>query len=216
LHLRASPYSTAVSYGRYYSGVQVTVLEYTNAEWAKVRIGSGSGSAQGYMMTKFLVFGSAMNHVKSAIPTLYVKSTSQVNLYSDRSTSSGSLGKYGNGTAVEMLAYGTTWYHVRINGKLGFMQASHLSSVPTGGSGSSSISVGSVGVVNNPNPADRLNLRASANSSASSLGKYYNGTQVKVLQVVNSDWVKVQILSNGKGTAIGYMMTRYLNFGSKK
>ena len=217
LHLRASPKSTAASYGRYYSGVQVTILEYTNAEWVKVRIGSGSGSAQGYMMSKFLAFGNAGNSVKPAIPTMYVKASSSVNLRSDRSTSSSSLGSYKNGTTVQLLGFGSTWHHVSINGKIGFMQASSLSSTSTGNTGGntgSGISVGSIGVVNNPVPTDRLNLRTSASSSASSLGRYYNGVQVKVLQVVNKDWVKVQIGNNGQGIAVGYMMTKYLAFGS--
>ena len=36
--------------------------------------------------------------------------------------------------------------------------------------------------VSNPNPADRLHLRAEPSRDAASLGKYYNGTPVQVLE----------------------------------
>lgn len=35
--------------------------------------------------------------------------------------------------------------------------------------------------VNNPNPADRLNLRAKPSTTSTSLGKYYSGTVVDIL-----------------------------------
>lgn len=60
---------------------------------------------------------------------------------------------------------------------------------------------------NNPNPADRLHLRKKADQSSDSLGKYYNGTPVRVLER-GREWTKVQI-----GRQTGYMMTKYLAFG---
>ena len=62
-------------------------------------------------------------------------------------------------------------------------------------------------VVNNPNPADRLHLRAKPERGATSLGKYYNGTPVRVLEK-KSDWVRVDVF----GTE-GWMMAKYLVFG---
>lgn len=63
-------------------------------------------------------------------------------------------------------------------------------------------------VVNNPNPEDRLHLRMEPNRSAKSLGKYYNGTPVHILQE-KGDWVKVDIFG-----VQGWMMKKYLAFGS--
>lgn len=60
---------------------------------------------------------------------------------------------------------------------------------------------------NNPNPQDRLHLRAGANRSADSLGKYYNGTPVRVL-ARGDEWTQVDICG-----VTGCMMTRYLAFG---
>lgn len=67
-------------------------------------------------------------------------------------------------------------------------------------------------VVNNPDPADRLHLRAEASKSGDSMGKFYNGTPVRVLRQ-KGDWTEVQI---GFGTTArtGWMMTKYLSFGA--
>lgn len=65
-------------------------------------------------------------------------------------------------------------------------------------------------VVNNPDPADRLHLRVSADKSARSLGKFYNGTPVQVLSQ-KGDWTQVQI-GFGATARTGWMMTKYLAF----
>lgn len=60
---------------------------------------------------------------------------------------------------------------------------------------------------NNANPEDRLNLRERPDKSSGSLGKFYNGTPVEVLER-GKEWTRVRI-----GAREGYMMTRYLAFG---
>lgn len=61
--------------------------------------------------------------------------------------------------------------------------------------------------VNNPNPEDRLRLRTNPNKESAPIGKFYNGTPVRVLEK-GDEWCKVDVF----GTE-GYMMTRYLAFG---
>ena len=63
-------------------------------------------------------------------------------------------------------------------------------------------------VVNNPNPADRLHLRVKADRGAKSLGKYYNGTPVRILEK-KGDWVHVDVFG-----VTGWMMKEYLALGS--
>jgi SH3 domain protein len=63
-------------------------------------------------------------------------------------------------------------------------------------------------VVNNPNPADRLHLRVKADRSAKSLGKYYNGTPVRILET-KGEWVHVDVFG-----VTGWMMKEYLVFGT--
>lgn len=70
------------------------------------------------------------------------------------------------------------------------------------------LDTGNYALVNNPNPADRLNLRTEPTTASDSLGKYYNGTPVQITEYLG-DWVKVSVT----GTE-GYMMKRYLAFGT--
>lgn len=67
--------------------------------------------------------------------------------------------------------------------------------------------------VNNPNPSDRLHLRAKADKDAPSLGKFYNRTPVQVLEK-GEIWSFVQIGSD-ENHLTGYMMTKYLAFGNE-
>lgn len=62
---------------------------------------------------------------------------------------------------------------------------------------------------NNVNPQDRLHLREAPDKKSASLGKYYNGTPVHVIDM-DDEWCKVRI-----GDQVGYMMTRYLAFGKE-
>ena len=67
-------------------------------------------------------------------------------------------------------------------------------------------------VVNNPDSKDRLHLRTAPKKGADSLGKFYNGTPVQVIEELG-DWCHVRIGLDGH--LEGYMMTRYLAFGTK-
>lgn len=62
-------------------------------------------------------------------------------------------------------------------------------------------------VVNNPNPEDRLHLRTEPKKTATSLGKYYNGTPVRIVGS-QGEWVAVDIFG-----VTGWMMKEYLAFG---
>lgn len=66
-------------------------------------------------------------------------------------------------------------------------------------------------VVNNPDSKDRLHLRQTPASEGKSLGRYYNGTEVAVLEHLSDGWAYVRI-GNGQGYLEGYMMERYLSF----
>lgn len=68
---------------------------------------------------------------------------------------------------------------------------------------------GGMAVVNNPNPADRLNLRVSPDRNADSYGKFYNGTPLRVLET-RGDWCRVAV---GDAGLQGWMMKKYLAFG---
>ena len=66
-------------------------------------------------------------------------------------------------------------------------------------------------VVSNPSAEDCLNLREHPWQDSASLGKYYNGTQVRLVAeyAYSPDWVYVQV-GQGAGSAEAFMMKRYL------
>ena len=65
-------------------------------------------------------------------------------------------------------------------------------------------------MVNNPNREDRLHLRAKPEKDAASLGKFYNGTPVRVLSR-RDGWAEVEIGARMKG----WMKTEYLAFAEE-
>lgn len=62
-------------------------------------------------------------------------------------------------------------------------------------------------LVNNPDPKDRLHLRVKPDRKSASLGKYYNGAPVRILEN-KGEWARVDILG-----VEGWMMTQYLAIG---
>ena len=163
----------------------------------------------GYMNNAFLTYGEAAEQVLSAIPVMTV-AASTLNLREDTSQKSKILGRYPKGTVVEVLGVGTIWNHVRINGNVGYMMAAYLEGDV---SFHKTDYQGSGAVVANPDPKDRLNLRAEPSEQAISLGKFYNWTPVEVLEKRSDGWCRVRIGEKDAGTAVGYMRTAYLAFG---
>ena len=120
LHLRSQPSAQSTSLGKYYNGVQPTVLSEAKGGWVQVRI----GSLTGYMNTEYLRFDRP---VASAIPTVRIQNGngSGLHLRSAQSTSSQSLGLYPNGTPVAVWGLTDRWCHVMtMDGQMGFMRLS--------------------------------------------------------------------------------------------
>lgn len=67
-------------------------------------------------------------------------------------------------------------------------------------------------VVCNPDPNDRLHLRTKPSREANSLGKFWNGTPVRVLGE-RDGWCQVEIGTDGRLT--GWMLKKYLVTGEK-
>lgn len=213
LNLRTEPNADAATLGKYYSGVYVQVLDGVKDGWAKVRI----GNQQGYMLAKYLAFDQAAGAVTPAIPVVTInnKNGTGLNLREGRSSSTPSQGLYKNGSKVMVYGVGVSWCHVYTeDGKTGFMLRNSLSPVlPFDKGAGSGTGAGAVKLarVHNPDPEDRLNLRTKPDTKAGSMGKYYNGVNVELLEARKSGWVKVRI-----GSLVGYMQTKFLEPDSKK
>ncbi len=187
--------------GSYSTGTKVNIVTW-GSEWSFIEI----NGTRGYMQTKFLSYndpgsGGLYAVVNNPNPKDYL------NLRESPSTSARVLGQYYNGTPVWVLEYGSTWCKVNVNGIVGYMMTVYLkftnSPTPTptptpGGTG--------YAVVSNQDPGDRLNLRQQPTTASASLGKYYNGTVVRILEY-GATWCRVEV-----GGRYGYMMTMYLSF----
>ena len=209
LHLRTKPSADAPSLGKYFNGVIVDVLEYTSANWVKVRIGSPGCYAYGYMMKNYLAFGPAMANVTSVIPLYDTIAASWV-MRSEPSTTSAEVVTMTKGARVELLGFSDAWWHVRCGVWAGYVQGSkgYLELV-SGNPNFDWNGKAETATVHNPNAKDRLNLRQKASTASATLGKYYSGVVVEQLSAEKNGWMQVRI-----GNLEGYMQTKYLEYGA--
>lgn len=110
---------------------------------------------------------------------------------------------HGYGETVTLLGFTSDWWHVQIGEKTGFVSSKGTWTQLTG----NYYDGYTVASVNNPNPDDRLNLRKSASKESDSVGKYYNGCIVVVLDTDKTGWCRVRI-----GDLEGYMDSEFLDF----
>lgn len=207
LILRAGPSTSAASLGSFYNGTVVDVLEY-GPVWTRVLV----NGIDGYMMTKYLTFGSDINppapgQVIMVAVVAHPNPSEYLNLRAARSYNAAVLRRFYNGTIVNVYEYASDWCRVEVGGLNGYMATAYLS---FSGGTTPTPPIGPVGyaVVKNPKSTQVLNLRAGMGTGTRSLGQYRNGVQVRVLSY-GSVWTHVEV-----GGKVGYMMTKYLSFGS--
>ena len=195
LNLRKEPSKSAAVLGQYPTGTWVEVLE-AGIDWSRVSV----DGKEGYMMSQYLTTGTAGTGT-----TMYVRTNTRgLNLRKEPSDSAEIITSYPKGTKVTVLARGTKWHKVSVNGNVGYMYAQYLSGSAGTSSGDSSSSGTQTGVVNNPRDTQVLFLRESPSTDSKAIGQYRNGKTVTILSSANG-WYKVQV--DGK---TGYMMARYV------
>lgn len=226
LNLRTKPSEEAITLGKYYNGVVVFVYSVKNG-WAKVDI----QGREGYMKDEYLAYGvydgneyrplgaysGAIYAQSSAVPTMRVNAKT-LNLRKDTSAQSAIIATYPYGTEVQVIGAGTVWHHVLApseNGGnfVGYMKAEYLDGDVSFHKAEKKAA--EYAVVANPDVNDRLNLRTKPSESSVSLGKFYNWTQVRVIEKRADGWCEVEIGEEGSGVAKGYMKTEYLAFGDE-
>ena len=223
LNLRAKPNASAVSYGKYYNGTQVRVLSGPDSGWCRVQVGLGNGvcDIEGYMNSDYLAFGSQAAAVRDARPVVALTDGGRdIPLLSFHSGSC--MGKVKSGEQVTVLGVGMQYLHVVTqDGTCGMAPVALATSklVFSDGENNAGDRAEDTAVwamVSNPNPADRLHLRAKPSASAVSYGKYYNGVPVLVLSGPDRGWCRVRVgLGNGVCDIEGYMNSEYLAFGDE-
>ena len=232
VNLRSAPSENAPSIAKIYSGTYVWVHREAESGWAEVEVGSTyCKPLQGFIRMEYLDF--ARERVQLRMPTLTVANTNGgdgIMLRSSPTTESWSaLGLLPNGAQVTVLAVlPGDWYFVQAGGitgyvaKLGFQEdlggypqpeSSNIASTEAwNGPASPYVTAlwplaipDYVGVVNNPNTADRLHLRSAPDENALSLGKYYNGVRFVINGNNDGQWIRVSI-----GGLEGYVDVRYI------
>lgn len=124
------------------------------------------------------------------------------------SSDSAILGRYRNGTKVEILSSGKYWARVRTpDGKVGYMYKQYLSAYSSGDSDSGSSSGASIGTGTRyiKSGIGPVNIRRSASVKARLLDRLEGGTKVTVLSA-GVNWCRIRF--NGK--RIGWVKTKYL------
>ena len=209
LRLREQPNTNAKTINSYYTGTQVTILG-TSGSWYYVRVNGNTGYMMGSYLTINADSGSSNAPSGNLNITAYVTSANglSVRMRSGPSTTYSVVGSYPVGTKATILAKGTYWFQVSINGQIGYMMSQYLTTSGTGATGGTTTTPPSTGTgytayvyaANGKN----VNLRTGAGTNYAVMGSYSVGTQVTVLNA-GATWSYIRV-----GTRTGYMMSEFL------
>lgn len=188
LKLRETASTTAAILGVYPTGTWVMVLE-EGGDFTKVQVGGKTG----YMMNDYLTAG---NDTIIAVRYVRTNTGAGVNFRESPAEDGAVITGVAEGTRVDVLLKGVAWYKVQVSGETGFIASKYLFTEAGGTS--------QYAVVNNPKSTQVLNLRETASTTGTVLGKYKNYKPVTILQS-GDVWCKVQV-----DDKTGYMMTKYL------
>lgn len=206
LNLRKEPDKSSQSLGRYYNGVEVEVLEKGD-EWSHVRVGEKApGSASGYMLNEYLDFNTKNSDVQKHVYRGLTISAGPQDLKARPSTKAAAVDKVEPGTMVDIMGVITNWYHVSIDGKVGYLNAQGLDDRVDVVDPSSATHA----LVNNDSQYSRLRLRLEPNKGSKVLGSYRNGVEVEILSY-REPFSMVKI-----GDRIGFMMNAFLAFNASQ
>lgn len=213
LTLRGEPSTTAKALGKYENGVTVQILGEKEGFY-HVR----AYDKEGYMIKdNLLVDGTPSKEELTKLTAAYVGARN-LNMRAFPDKGAPALGKVSK-EHVTILGVAGPWLYVElsrtkgtdIRQQRGFILMQYVDTIGDySAEAASSAYDYVVGIVKGPKEGDRLNLREKAKKDSDSLGKYFNNTQVKVL---NPDdftkksvkWMHVEV--DGKE---GYMEKEYL------
>ena len=204
LNLRENASRASGSLGRFDNGTTVEILEQGDT-WCRVRIDEKTG----YMLAKYLLMDSSATLLaESDVGRNDLSGPPYPVLRSAPSDNAAAvpLPDPDLGVSLSILSRAGTWYFVEVQGIKGFYPANRVMA------GVRKSDIKNVAIVFGPVLKDRLNLRSSPSKTAAVLGKYFIGTQVKVLDGIvtgaadpENTWCQVEV----KGIR-GYMQALYL------
>ncbi|MBQ7849114.1 MAG: SH3 domain-containing protein [Clostridia bacterium] len=190
VNLRKSASSSSAWLGAYEEGTWLRITG-ESGNFYKVKTPDGK---TGYMSMNYVYISAA---AKGTIGI--VDDAGYLNLRKSASKSSKSLGQYDDGTPCILLSQSGGWYHVSVDGKLGYFDASFIEKKYT----TYSTDVATVTTKN----GGSLRLRQGPGTGYSTVKSVKNGAYVMILQK-GDGWWKVTV--DGK---IGYMDSSFLTDG---
>ena len=218
LNLRASDSASSAVLGTLSKGEKVVVLD-TYSNWCKVQascglvgfvntgyLSSSASSESGTSSSGDTGSGSTNVNLSTGTGTTTTTTTSSsstvtgtvtassLNIRSSPSTGAASLGKLAKGAVVTLTAQSGDWYKIEYNGITGYVLKTYVTR-------SATVYTGTV-------TASTLNVRASASTSAASLGKLIKGATV-TLKAQSGDWYKIVY-----GDGYGYVLKTYISRNS--
>ena len=199
LNLRQTASLDAKVLGQYGTGTCVEVLSKGDT-WSKVKV----AGKEGYMMTKYLNFGSSAS---ASASTLYVRTNTGIglNLREAPNTCAKIITSFPVGTAVTVLQKAGGWYKVKVGGLVGYMSAAYLSAEKAP-SYTKPLEAPVQAVLKNINGGCVVNFRVYPGMKTKVIKAYPVGTKVTVLEK-GENWCKVEI--EGRQ---GYVSTYMLKF----
>ncbi len=199
LKLFSKPDTGAKSLGKFANGTTVQVLDIKD-DWAHVQL----YGAQGYMPLDALVFTDKFNDLVHITWGRKRQTMAEpLRLYEGPSEKAPAV-VITEDVSMRILDTEGVWYHVLMKEREGYIPVQDLnvvhSQMPDYENNISYC------VVANPKSQDRLHLREQPSTKSRSLGRYFNGTQVEIIDQTNQDgWVHVRVEGQE-----GYMMLQYL------
>ena len=189
VNLRSGPSTRTEKLGSYKSGTWMSILG-ESGDFYRVK---GPDGRTGYMHMDYLYNASA------AKGTIGVVDGGSLNLRKSASTSSRVLGQYPDGVPCILLSESGGWYHVSVDGVIGYFDADYIDKTYT----TYSPDVATVTTKN----GGSLRLRSGPGTGYGSIKSVKNGRFVMILQK-GDGWWKVTV--DGK---VGYMDSSYLTDG---
>lgn len=204
LNFRAQPAYDARVLGIFYNGVPLYVQSQQNG-WVGVQI---NGQA-GYVRQEYVQVHSGVG--SATVATIKTPGNTAINLRSGPGTAYGAIRQFSGDRYVMVLAKGTGWWRVSIDGYTGFMSsdflveglrtAKDIAAAQGGGGGTLPYAL-----VANPSNTQALNLRLAASTASPVLEQLYNGARLQV-SAQGVEWCAVTVEGSGQS---GYVMTRYI------
>ena len=132
LPLRAVPDERSDIVAAYSNGVEAMILDEPeeDGKYALVRVGEGQSSLEGYMDINSLARdGQPVDLRTSVVIVTASGGLDWLNLRERPDAQSRALGQFAVGMPVEVLGVMGEWFHVLVEGQVGFMMSSYLSPV---------------------------------------------------------------------------------------